>query len=195
MFVYKKNSKVSKKSRLFPFTRFTNSSIKERSYVGLFGFVNNTDIGKYCSISMNFKSGLGKHPTNFISTSPLFYSKGNRYAMKDYIDPITDNFEEYSKIKIGNDVWIGADVLVMDGVTISDGAIIGSKSVVNKDVPAYSIVAGTPAKLIRYRFSDEIIEELLRINWWNWDREKIVANKKWFSQPLNLEILKNMSEL
>ena len=81
MLVYKKKSVISKKSRVFPFSKFTNSKLDDYSYIGLFAFVNNTSIGKYCSISMNFKSGLGMHPTKYLSSSPLFYSK--KYALKE----------------------------------------------------------------------------------------------------------------
>ncbi len=130
MLVYKKKSFVSKKSRIFPFSRFTNSELGDNSYIGLFAFVNNTKIGKYCSISMNFKSGLGQHPTNYISTSPVFYSK--KYAIKNSFANKQSSFQEYATITIGNDVWIGADVIIMDGVTIGDGAIIASKAVVVK---------------------------------------------------------------
>ncbi len=78
--------------------------------------------------------------------------------------------------KIGNDVWVGFDATIMPGITIGDGAIIGSKSVVTKDVEPYSVVGGNPAKLIRKRFSEERIAELLEMQWWDWPVEKITAN-------------------
>lgn len=77
---------------------------------------------------------------------------------------------------IGNDVWIGYEAIIFAGVTIGDGAIIGSRAVVTKDVPPYGIVGGVPAKLIRKRFSEEIISTLLEIRWWNWSRERIIKN-------------------
>lgn len=77
---------------------------------------------------------------------------------------------------IGNDVWFGTNSTIMLGVKIGDGAIIGACSVVTKDVPPYSIVAGNPAKIVRYRFPDEIIEQLLKIKWWDWDYDKITRN-------------------
>lgn len=187
MLVYSKNSQISKKSRIFPFSRFTNSEIDDYSYIGLFAFINNTKIGKYSSISMNFKSGLGQHPTKFISTSPLFYSK--KYAIKESFNDKRGVFKEYDDIKIGNDVWIGADVIIMDGVTVGDGAIIGSKAVVVKNVPDYAIVVGVPAKTIKYRFSEEIIMELKKIQWWNWDKEKIKKNMHLFTTELDMDIL------
>lgn len=77
---------------------------------------------------------------------------------------------------VGNDVWIGYDCLIMPGVTIGNGAIISSRSVVVSDVPAYSIVGGNPAKVIRQRFSDEVIAELEKIAWWDWPPEKVTQN-------------------
>ena len=79
-------------------------------------------------------------------------------------------------IIIGNDVWIGYETLIMSGVTIGDGAIIGARAVVTKDVPPYTIVAGVPAKPIRRRFNDEVIETLQSAQWWNWEKERIEKN-------------------
>ena len=78
--------------------------------------------------------------------------------------------------EIGNDVWIGYEALVMPGVKIGNGAVIASKSVVTADVPAYSVVGGNPAKVIKYRFEESIIEALQSVAWWNWSAEKITAN-------------------
>lgn len=190
MFVYKKKSFISKKSRVYPFSRFTNSSLDDYSYIGLFANVNNTKIGKYCSISTNFKSGLGNHPIKSISTSPVFYSK--KYALKNSIFFENQNIQEYQDIKIGNDVWIGSDVLLLDGITIGNGAIVGAKSLVTKDVPDFAIVGGVPAKVISYRFPLEIQEELLKIKWWDWDNDKIIKNKFLFTKNLELVDLKNI---
>lgn len=77
---------------------------------------------------------------------------------------------------IGNDVWIGYEAVVMAGVTIGDGAVIGTRAVVTKDVPAYTIVGGIPAKTIRKRFPDETIDALLALKWWDWPEEKIAEN-------------------
>lgn len=188
MLVYKKKSFISKKSRVFPLSRFTNSRLDDYSYLGLFAFVNNTTIGKYCSISMNFKSGLGMHPTKYLSTSPLFYSK--KYALKSSFGfQNNEDFKEYENITIGNDVWIGADVLVMDGVKIGNGAIIGSKAVVVNDIPDYAVAVGVPAKVIKYRFSEEVIATLKELKWWEWDKKKIIRNKHIFNKDITLSIL------
>ena len=79
-------------------------------------------------------------------------------------------------IKVGNDVWIGATSTIMSGITIGDGAIIGAGSMVTKDVPPFAIVAGNPSKIVKYRFTEEQIEKLLQISWWDWEEDKIKDN-------------------
>ena len=193
MIVYKKNSVISSKSRIFPFSRFTNSKIGDFSYIGLFAFVNNTSIGKYCSISMNFKSGLGMHPTNLASTSPIFYTK--KYAIKHTLGfKHLAKVKEYDKITIGNDVWIGADVIIMDGIKIGDGAIIAAKAVVSRDVSNYAVVGGVPAKTIKYRFSEEIINKLEALKWWDWSEEKIKKNESFFRSDITMELISQIKD-
>ena len=91
-------------------------------------------------------------------------------------------------ITIGNDVWIGYEAVILSGVTIGDGAIIGTRSVVTKDVPPYTIVGGAPARVIKKRFSDDVIEKLLKIKWWNWPVEKIAGSLEYIQTG-------NLSEL
>ncbi|MDE6250205.1 MAG: CatB-related O-acetyltransferase, partial [Alphaproteobacteria bacterium] len=123
-----------------------------------------TSIGSFVSIGENVQLGHGEHPTHFLSTSPYFYfdilgfksDKTNSY----------NNYWYYEPIIIGNDVWIGDGVFVKNGIHIGNGAIIGAHSVVTHDVPPYAIVAGVPAKIIRYRFPDDICGKLENLRWW-----------------------------
>lgn len=92
------------------------------------------------------------------------------------MENVTDAWDNKGDIIIGNDVWIGYEAVIMAGVTIGDGAVIGSRAVVTKDVPAYTVVGGVPAKPIKKRFSEETVSLLLESKWWDWPREKIKRN-------------------
>ncbi|OCG03259.1 hypothetical protein A9G12_08125 [Gilliamella sp. wkB112] len=128
-------------------------TVDDHSYI-ISGLVKNTKIGKYCSIATNVTIGADRHPTDWLSTHPFQYND-------------TDNFKPLKITTIGNDVWIGANVVIITGVSIGDGAIIGASSVVTRDIPPYAIVAGIPAKIIRYRFNENIINKLLKLKWWD----------------------------
>jgi len=124
----------------------------------------NSNIGAFCSIGPDVKiGGLGTHPTQWISSHPVFYStlkqSGVSFAKADL-------FKELNPCIIGNDVWIGAHALILDGVTIGDGAIIAAGAIVTKDVPPYAIVGGIPARTIKYRFPEQVITCLLEWQWW-----------------------------
>lgn len=132
-------------------------------------------IGKFCSIACGAKFifNSANHTLSSLSTYPfpLFFEE---WGLKR--EEVTDSWDNKGDIVIGNDVWIGYEAVIMAGVTIGDGAIIGTRAVVTKDVPPYTIVGGVPARLIRKRFPDETISELLKIRWWDWPRERIAEN-------------------
>lgn len=130
-------------------------------------------IGKFCQIAsgVTFIMNGANHLQDSVSTFPFaIFGEDWKDAMEGKSYPTKGDTE------IGNDVWIGFDATIMPGVKIGDGAIIGSKSVVTKDVEPYSIVGGNPAKLIRKRFSEEKIAELLEMKWWDWPIDEITAN-------------------
>lgn len=127
-------------------------------------------IGRYCSIGENVSVFKNTHPSDRASTSPVFYAPrrfgkwGGDASMRHHLVPFV---EDGIGVTVGNDVWIGGDTAFKDGVTIGDGAIIAYRSVVTQDVPAYSIVAGTPARVLRPRFEDAgLADALLRLQWW-----------------------------
>lgn len=132
-------------------------------------------IGKFCSIACGtkFMFTSGNHSLKSLSTYtfPIFFDEWNLDAKN-----ITSAWDNKGDIVIGNDVWIGYEAVIMPGVKIGDGAIVGTRAVVTKDVPPYTIVGGVPARPIRKRFDDETIEKLLKIKWWDWDKEKIEKN-------------------
>lgn len=171
------NSVFDKNSKVYSPSSIVNSKIGFGSYIASFSVVNSAEIGKFCSIGPNFLCGYGIHPTNGISTSPMFYSTKNQAGISF---AQTDKIVESKPITIGNDVFIGANVTVLDGVTISDGAIIGAGAVVVNDIPPYAIAVGVPARIVKYRFTPDKIENFLKIKWWDWPIDKLNEIEKYF---------------
>lgn len=125
------------------------------------------NIGKFCSIADNVNIfGGGEHRTDWATTYPF-------NALISAFDHIQGNPVSKGPVYIGNDVWLGIGCTIMSGVTIGDGAVVAANALVAKDVPAYAIVGGNPAKLIRYRFTEEIRQKLLEIKWWDWEEKDI----------------------
>jgi virginiamycin A acetyltransferase len=138
-----------------------NVVIGKHSYVNSGLIFSNVSIGRYCSIGYNVLIGPAEHSTSCLTTHPIaqnenFYKK--KFAQKTII---------------GNDVWVGANSIIKRGIKIADGAIIGAGAVVLNGVPPYSIVAGVPARIIRYRFSEEIVKKLLLLKWWECDEASL----------------------
>ena len=132
-------------------------------------------IGKFCSIACGarFLFNSANHSMTSLATYPfpIFFEE---WGLD--VNHITEAWDNKGDIAIGSDVWIGYEAVIFAGVTIGDGAIIGTRAVVTKDVPPYTIVGGVPAKPIRKRFSDETISALLTERWWDWPEEKIARN-------------------
>ena len=162
------------------------SYFARHSYVGYNAIVENTEIGKFSSISWNTTISAARHPKEYLSQHEFLYERKHNIVKKGIYDP------HPKKVIIGNDVWIGANAIVMPGITISDGAIVGAGAVVTKDVPAYAIVAGIPAKIIKYRFSPAIIRELLKIKWWNLPDDFIIKNIDLFSNKIDKQRLEDL---
>lgn len=151
-----------------------DSLIGDYTYLGINTTVNYSKIGKFCSIARNVDIGGFNHDYKKVSTLPNFRFKqllngGGKLVIKEHHEELCE---------VGNDVWIAAGANILHNVKIGDGAVIGAGAVVTKDVEPYSIVAGIPAKHIKYRFDKKYIEELLKIKWWNWPLEIIEKNMK-----------------
>lgn len=125
-------------------------------------------VGAFCSISpgVTIITG-GVHPANWVSLYPFRINWKMEGALADGMPASRGD------VKIGCDVWLGTEAMILSGVTIGHGSIVAARSVVTRDVPPYAIVAGCPAKIIRYRFPPDIVDRLLRIAWWDWDDARI----------------------
>lgn len=169
---------IDKKAKIYPPYNFIKSNLGAYSYISQNSNCYNVTIGKFCSIGPNLVAGLGLHPINGLSTSPMFYSANN---LSNGVTLCSDTkFKEQIDITIGNDVFIGANVIILDGIKVGNGAVIGAGAVVTRDVPDYAIVVGVPAKIIKYRFSTEQINSLKKIEWWNFDSTELKNIEKMF---------------
>lgn len=143
------------------------------------------DIGKYCAIAHGLRIRSRNHFTGYINLSCKFR---NRYKLPKLI-------LVKGPVIIGNNVWIGDNVTILSGVTIGNGAVLGAGSIVTKDIPPYSIAAGNPAKVIKTRFPDRVIEQLIAINWWDWPDDKIRRNRKFFETDFSKNISQNIHDI
>lgn len=137
-----------------------------------------TKIGRYCSIAHGVRIVNSNHPLSFKGTSGLFFNPELGLCDRWLV--------ELNPLEIGNDVWIGANAVVLPEVNrIGDGAVIGAGAVVNRDVPPYAVVLGNPARLVKYRFSEEVIARLLEEKWWEKDLAELAENIEEFQLPLD----------
>jgi acetyltransferase-like isoleucine patch superfamily enzyme len=166
-------------SRIGSALLFRNCSIGAFSYING-GEFQDVSIGRFCSIASEVAAGIGSHYTGWLSTHPFtsdpkdgaagLLQNHPPYANWLGSTPSMQNAKRpWGPVTIGNDVWIGQRAIILRGITIGDGAVIAAGAVVTKDVPAYAIVGGVPAKLLRMRFATEVVERMLRVRWWNYD--------------------------
>ena len=160
----------------FGFEAFTNHSRSGFMPLGSYSYSHSfvreiSEIGRYCSIGANLKVVQNTHPLDRVSSSPVFYSprKLREWGTSSYTSEHVVDFEpEDTPATIGHDVWIGDDVRLRSGIHIGTGAVIAAGSIVTRDVEPYAIVAGIPAKLVRYRFDKPLIKKLLATKWWQY---------------------------
>ena len=173
-------SKIHDTSKVQSGSQVVNSFIDRYSFCGYDCEIINCNIGSFCSIANNVKIGGAMHPIEWVSMSPAFYEGKNSGIKAKFFEHPRGL---YKTTNIGHDVWIGQNVLIKQGVSIGTGSVIGMGCVVTKDIEPYSIIGGVPGKEIKKRFSQIIIEKLLRSEWWNFSDKKLVKFAPYFNDP------------
>lgn len=182
-----RGSHVHRDSKVESGSSLVNSAMDRHSFCGYDCTILNADIGAFVSIASKVTIGGVAHPMHFVSMSPVFLSHKDsvkaKFSRFDYL-PAT-------KTVIGSDVWIGEGVYVKAGVRIGNGAVVGMGAVVTKDVPDYAIVAGNPARIVKYRFDEEIRVALSATEWWTLDEKTLSVLAPLITDPVAFINAKN----
>jgi phosphonate metabolism protein (transferase hexapeptide repeat family) len=161
-----------------PFTEIGQRAVLRDVTIGDFTYLERhaeaiyADVGKFCSIAANVRINALEHPMERLTTHKVTY-RPNEYFFFHGVDQDFRARRQNKRVTIGNDVWIGHGAVIMPGISIGDGAVIGANAVVTKNVAAYSVAAGVPAKHLKWRFPEEIRSRLLTLKWWDWPHEKL----------------------
>jgi acetyltransferase-like isoleucine patch superfamily enzyme len=200
--VHLKKTKFQGSNKIYSQTRINMSEFGLGSYCGEYCDFVSCKVGKWTSIGSFVRICSGSHPTkDFVSMHPSFYSVYAGVYKKYAHKQLFFNEHKYAagggnnfRVIIGNDVWIGNGVWIMEGITVGDGAVVASGAVVTKDIPPYSIASGVPAKVKRYRFSEEDIDFLLQLKWWDKDESWIRKAAPCFENIVKLKRHCNINE-
>ena len=182
-----KDSTLGYDSKIESGSVFICSSLGEYSYCGYDCNIINTEVGKFCSLSNRVVIGGAAHPMHYVSTSPVFLSHRDsvktKFSKHDFLPRI--------RTILGHDVWVGENAMIKSGVNIGTGAVVGMGAVVTKDVPAYAVVGGNPARILRYRFDQDVVNALLDSKWWDLSFDDLMCLGGYVDRPqLFLEKIK-----
>jgi phosphonate metabolism protein (transferase hexapeptide repeat family) len=181
--VQQRNSEFGAYTEISSDNYFENSSLGDYSYTGPFCIIQNAEIGKFSNIAALVRIGPTAHPMNR-ATQHHFTYRRVKYGLAETDDNDFFNWRAEQKIVIGHDTWLGHGSIVLPNVTIGTGAVLGAGAIATKPIPPYAVAVGNPAKVIKYRFPDSIVDQLLKIKWWNWSHEQIKERIDDFSKPI-----------
>ena len=181
---------IDKSCVIYRNVKIKGSRVGAYTYISVGTDIENAEIGKYCSIADHCRIGMSSHSLGYLSTSPIFTQSMNALQERWVKEDVFEHKSDDERVILGNDVWVGSHALIKGGVHIGDGACIAAGAVVVKDVPPYAIVGGVPAKVIKYRFSSDMIDRLLEIKWWDLDDSILKRKIKYFqTSNINQELL------
>lgn len=183
------NTKVDKTAYIYRGVKAKLAVIGAHSYISAGTDIENAEIGKYCSVADHCRIGMSGHSLQYLSTSPVFTQLTNGLKENWIERDVIEHKDTDERVFLGNDVWIGSHAMVLGGVKVGDGAVIGAGAVVTKDVPPYAVVGGVPAKVIRYRFEQRIIDRLVALKWWNFPDERLRMLVPLFQKDVTNEML------
>ena len=170
---------IDKTSKVCSKTEMTECIVGRYSYVGYGCFMVNVEIGSFCSIADRCSIGGAMHPMDYVSTSPVFH-EGKNVLKKNFSKHV---LSQTPVTRIENDVWIGQGAYIKAGVKIGTGAVIGMGAVVTKDVGEYEVWGGNPARLLKKRFDDDTITNLLNSRWWDMEENDLHRYARFFNDP------------
>lgn len=167
-----RNATLGRFTELRERVQFLDSTLGDYSYIERDSEAIYTEIGKFCAIAAQVRLNALNHPMDRISQHKITY-RPNEYFVHAKLDKAFREQRISDRVVVGHDVWIGHGVTVLPGVTIGHGAVVAAGAVVTKDVAPYAVVAGVPARFLKWRFAPEIAERIQRLAWWDWEHERL----------------------